>query len=340
MEKWEKWLIGFIIAAVVVVAVAIFLLTAARVEVREGKPAAGSASTMTIAVIPKGTSHVFWQSIHAGARKAGKELGVNILWDGPSTEGERAEQIRIVEDMITRRVDGIVLAPLDDKALVPVIERAKREGIPLTIFDSAARTESYISFVATDNYLGGVKGAETMAKLLGGKGKIAVIKYSPGHASTTKRENGFIETIQKKYPNIKIVAAKYGRTTVSSALSVAEDVLTRNPDLDGIFACNESTSVGTVQALKSHNLAGKVKMVGFDCSPFLQQALREGVVDALVVQNPFKMGYEAVKTIYDFKHGRKVPRRIDTGVTVVTRENIDKPEIQELVNPDIKKWLK
>jgi len=289
-------------------------------------------AALTVAVIPKGTSHVFWQSVHAGAKKAGEEFGIKILWYGPATEGERAEQIRIVEDMITRMVDGIVLAPLDSKALVPVIERAHAAGIPLTIFDSAADTDKYLSFVATDNYLGGVKAAEAMAKILNGKGKVAVVKYSPGHASTTKRENGFMDTIRKKFSGIKIVAEQYGKETVSTALSVAEDILSRNPDLDGIFACNESTAVGTVQALKSHNLAGKVKMVGFDCSPALQEALRSKVLDALVVQNPFKMGYEGVKTIHDAKQGLKVPRRIDTGVTLVTRENIDQPEIQALIN--------
>ncbi|MEW6357862.1 MAG: substrate-binding domain-containing protein [Planctomycetota bacterium] len=295
---------------------------------------------LTIAVIPKGTSHVFWQSVHAGAAKAGKELDVEILWDGPATEGERAEQIRIVEDMITRQVDGIVLAPLDDKSLVPVIERAQKAGIPLTIFDSGAETDQYVSFVATDNYRGGVEGAEAMAKLLNGKGSIAVVKYAPGSASTTQRESGFMETIQKKYPDIKIADAQYAGTTVSKALGVAEDILTKNPSLDGVFACNESTAVGTVQAIKARNLVGKIRMVGFDCSPQLQEALRTKVLDALVVQNPFKMGYEGVKTIVDLKGGKTPPKRIDTGVTVVTRENLDTPEVQALVNPDLDKWLK
>lgn len=295
---------------------------------------------LTIAVIPKGTSHVFWQSVHAGAAKAAKESDVTILWDGPATEGERAEQIRIVEDMITRRVDGIVLAPLDDQSLVPVIEKAQKAGIPLTIFDSGAKTEAYVSFVATDNYLGGVKAAEEMARLLGGKGDVALVKYAPGSASTTERENGFTETISKKSPDVKIRDAQYAQTTVSTALGVVEDMLTKNPNLAGIFACNESTAVGTVQAIRSRGLVGKIKMVGFDCSPQLQAALKEKALDALVVQNPFKMGYEGVKTILDVKAGKTPPRRIDTGVTVVTRDNLDTPEVQELVNPELDKWLK
>ena len=301
-------------------------------KAREKKP--------TVAVIPKGTSHVFWQSVHAGAQKAGKELGVEILWDGPATEGERAEQIRIVEDMITRQVDGIVLAPLDDKALVPVIERAQKAGIPLTIFDSAAATDRYVSFVATNNYQGGVEGAKAMGKLLNGTGAIAVVKYSPGSASTAKRENGFMETIKKEYPEITIADAQYAGTTVSKALGVAEDILTKNPKLDGIFACNESTTVGTVQAVKARGLTSKLRMVGFDCSPQLQEALKTKVLDVLVVQNPFKMGYEGVKTIVDVKNGKTPPKSIDTGVTVVTRDNLDTPAIQALVNPDLDKWLR
>ncbi|NOZ21252.1 MAG: ABC transporter substrate-binding protein [Planctomycetes bacterium] len=323
-----------------IIAAVVLILAVAIGCAQKGGADKPGEKKLTIAVIPKGTSHVFWQSVHAGAAKAGKELAVKILWDGPATEGERAEQIRIVEDMITRQVDGIVLAPLDDKALVPVIERAQREGILLTIFDSAADTDKYVSFVATDNYRGGVEGAEAMAKILGEKGKIAVVKYSAGSASTTKRENGFIDTIKKKYPNIKIADAQFAGTTVSKATDVAEDILTKNPDLDGIFACNESTAVGTVQAIKARKLTGKIKMVGFDCSPQLQEALKTKVLDALVVQNPFKMGYEGVKTLVDLKNGKTPEKRIDTGVTVVTRDNLDTPEIQALVNPDLDKWLK
>jgi len=291
---------------------------------------ARAGKTWRIAVIPKGTSHVFWQSVHAGAAKAGHDLGVEIIWQGPATEGEREAQFKIVEDMISRKVDAIVLAPLDAKALVPAILEADKAGIPVVIIDSAADTDKYVSFVATDNYLGGVKAAETLAKLLDGKGRVILVRYNPGSASTTKREKGFEETLQKQY-----------QTTVATALSVVEDMLSRVQEFEGIFACNESTAVGALRALENHKLAGKVRFVAFDASPTLVQGLKEHKIDALIAQNPFKMGYEGVKAAFEHLTGAQVPKRIDTGVTVITMENLSKPEIQELVDVErVKKWLR
>jgi len=314
-----------------------------------GQPAGGGESiaakkTYTIAVIPKGTSHVFWQFVHAGAAKAEAELSnadakISIKWQGPATEGDFSVQSQIVTDMVSRKVDAIVLAPLDDKALVPAVEAAAKANIPVIIFDSDIQCDKYVSFVATDNLKGGMNAGEALAGLLGGKGKVALVMYAPGSASTTHRENGFREAL-KKYPDIKLVDEQYGLQTVELAKGKVEDMLSKNPDLDGIFACNESTAVGAVQALKSLNKAGKIKMVGFDATPALQTALTEKSLDALVAQHPFKMGYEAVKAAVEHLNGKKVEKRIDTGVYVITRENLAKPEIQEAVSPDIKKYLK
>ncbi len=294
-----------------------------------------------IAVIPKGTTHVFWQSVHAGAAKAAHDLGCRIYWNGPATEGQREAQFKVVEDMIARGVDAIVLAPLDSKALVPAIHRAVKAGIPVVIMDSAAETDEYVSFVATDNYVGGVKAADTLAGLLGGKGRVLLVRYNPGSASTTKRENGFEETLAKKYPGMKIVAAEYGKTTVASALAVVEDMLAKVPEFDGLFACNESTAVGALRALKNHKLAGKVRFVAFDASPTLVDGLKAGEIDALIAQDPFKMGYEATKAAYDRIEGKNVERRIDTGVTVVTRDNLTDPAVAPLLDIEmVRKWLK
>jgi len=284
-----------------------------------------------IAVIPKGTSHIFWKSIRAGAEKAGAEAGVTIFWNGPERESNRQKQIEIVEDFITQRVSGIVLAPIDSKALVPSVEKIHARNIPCVIIDSGIDTDKYVSFVATDNYKGGVIAAKRMGKILAGKGKIIVVKYASGSASTTKRENGFIETIRKEFPGIKIVDTKYGMDTVETALQATEDLLTKNAELDGLFACNESTSVGALRALQSQGRAGKVKMIGFDAGQLLINGLREGAVDSLVVQNPYKMGYEGVKIMLDKLNGKKVPRHIDTGVTLVTKENMQSPRIQALL---------
>ena len=284
-----------------------------------------------IAVIPKGTSHIFWQSIKAGAEKAGQETDAKIIWIGPERESAREKQIQIIDDFIVQKVSGVVLAPIDNKALVPSVERLFAKKIPCVIIDSAVDTDKLASFVATDNYKGGVIAAKRIGKILNGKGKIIVVKYAPGSASTTKRENGFIDTIQKEFPQIEIVDSKYGMDTVETSLQAAEDLLTKNAELDGLFACNESTSVGALRALQSQGRAGKIKMVGFDSGQLLIEGLKAGLVDSLVVQNPYKMGYQGVKTLIDHLDGREVPRRIDTGVTLVTKENLQTPEIKALL---------
>jgi ribose transport system substrate-binding protein len=220
--------------------------------------------------------------------------------------------------------------------LVGVIEKAKREKIPLTIFDSAANTESYVSFVATDNYAGGQMAARRMGELLKGKGKVAVIALTPGSASTTERERGFQETVAASFPGLKIAAMQYGMSDRARSLAVTEDILSAHPDLDAIFASNESSTVGAAQALKSRGLAGKVKLVGFDSSTNLVEDLKSGVIDSLVVQNPYRMGYEGVKTIVDYLAGRVPQKRIDSGALLVTRENLQKPEVQKLLNPELK----
>ncbi|HKC64213.1 MAG TPA: substrate-binding domain-containing protein [Pyrinomonadaceae bacterium] len=290
-----------------------------------------SGGKRTIAVIPKGVSHFFWQSVHAGAESAAKELGVEITWNGPAQETDYTGQSNIVEDAINRRVDGIVLAPTHKDALIPVVERAAREGIPVTIMDSGIGTDKYVSYVATDNRQGGAVAAERLGEKLGGKGKIAILGVKAGSVSTDEREQGFQDTIKQKYPGIEIVAFQYGESDRAKSLDRATDILTAHPDLNGFFASNESSTVGAVQAIKQKGLAGKVILVGFDSSPNLIDDLKAGAIDSLVLQNPFKMGYEAVKSMVTKLNGQEPPKRIDTGVKLLTKENIDTPEMQQLI---------
>ncbi len=285
----------------------------------------------TIAVIPKGTTHVYWQSVKAGAEAAGREFGCNIQWLGPEREGDRERQIQIIEDVIVQKVDGVVLAPLDRESIAPSVDKLASVKIPCAIVDSAVASDNYVTFAATDNYLGGVLAARRMGQILNGKGNVLVMKYAPGSASTTDRENGFIETMQKEFPGIKIADTKYGPLTVETALQAAEDILTRNADVQGFFACNESTAVGTLQALQSQKRS-EIKMVGFDASTALLDGLQAGQIDALVVQNPYKMGYEGVKAVMMSIQGKPVEKKIDTGVTLVTKDALGKPEIKALLN--------
>jgi ribose transport system substrate-binding protein len=284
-----------------------------------------------IAVIPKGTTFTFWQSVYAGARAAGEEFGYQIYFNGPERETDRERQIQIIEDFVVQKVDGIVLAPLDRKALVPSVLKLARLKIPCVIIDSDIETDQYITFAATVNYQGGVLAARRMGETLGGKGRIVVLKYTQGSGSTTDRENGFIETIQKEFPGIQIVDTRYALDTVETALQATEDLLTRNGDLQGLFAPNISSSVGALRALLSQKRT-EVKMVGFDAEKALVEAVRAGQIDALIVQNPYRMGYEGVKAVVDSLRGKAVPRRIDTGVKVITQANMNDPGVKELLN--------
>ncbi len=284
-----------------------------------------------IAVIPKGVSHFFWKSIEAGALAAGRDFGVEIRWKGPAQETDYTGQINIVEDAINSRVDGIVLAPSHGDSLVPVVLRAQKEGILVTIFDSGISTDQYLAYVATDNRQGGVVGAERLAEKLGGKGDVAILGVKKGSVSTDQREGGFQDTLKEKFPEMRVVQFLYGEADRAKSLDKATDILTAHPDLKGIFASNESSSVGAVQAIKQKGLVGKVVLVGFDSSPNLIDDLRAGSLDSLVLQNPYKMGYEGVRTIVDKLNGRDPVRLQDTGVKLLTKENLDTPEMQQLI---------
>jgi ribose transport system substrate-binding protein len=305
----------------------------------------------SIAVIPKGTTHVFWKSIHAGAVKAEQELkaaglDVEVIWKGPLKEDDRESQIRVVEDFVTRGVSGIVLAPLDDMALRVPVKNAVDYGIPVVIIDSGLISEDYTSFVATDNYIGGKKGGQRLAEILGGKGKVIMLRYQEGSASTMKREQGFLDVLKENYPEIEVVSSnQYGGATTESAYTASESLLSplRKPDgsltIDGIFCPNESTTFGMLRALEGSGLAGKVKYVGFDSSDRLVLALRKGYIHGLVLQDPINMGYLGVKTMVAHLRGEQVQKRIDTGSEVATPENMDEPKMKNLLEPDFKKWL-
>jgi ribose transport system substrate-binding protein len=293
-----------------------------------------------IAVIPKGTTHEFWKSIHAGALKAARERGAEIIWKGPVKEDDRDEQIKVVENFISQGVDGIVLAPLDDQALVPVLNDAKARNIPVVIFDSGVKWNDYVSFVATDNTKAGALGAERLGSLLGGKGDVILLRYAEGSASTMERESGFLTTLNQKYPAIRVVSSnQYGGATTETAYAASENLLSTFKNVQGIFAPNESTTFGMLLALDAAGRTGKLKFVGFDASAKLVEALGQGKLDGLVLQNPMHMGELAVDTLLDSLAGKAVQKRIDTGEYMVTRENMSQPDMKALLSPDLSKYL-
>ncbi len=293
------------------------------------------SDTVRIGVVPKAVAHEFWLAVHAGAAEAARDAGVVIEWQGPSAETEFSRQIEIVDAMINSRVDGIVLAPTEATALVGVVERARREGIPVTIFDSGINTDQFVSFVASNNREAGSTAARTLGELLEGEGKIVVVKNVAGSASTMEREAGFEETLARDYPAIRIVDFKYCQSDRSIALQVSENMLTANPDLDGIFASAEPGTVGAATALRNRGMVEQVKLVGFDWTYTLERDFREGVISALVVQDPFQIGRTAVQSVLTALRGDTPPKRIDTPTHVVTLENIDDPEIVAVLRIDL-----
>ncbi|MBT3345338.1 MAG: substrate-binding domain-containing protein [Gemmatimonadetes bacterium] len=293
----------------------------------------------TIVVIPKGTTHEFWKSIHAGALRAARDLDVDIIWKGPLKEDDREAQIAVVEDFISRGVSGIVLAPLDDAALRVPVMNATRSGIPVIIIDSGLQSDDYISFVATDNYQGGRMAGAEMARRLEERGRLIVLRYQEGSASTMKREQGFLDAIGE-YPDIVVISSnQHGGATTESAYQASENLLAPLQDgegrltIDGIFCPNESTTFGMLRALQDRKLNGQVRFVGFDSSPKLVEGLAAGDLDALVLQNPAAMGEIGVRTMVAHLNGEPIERRIDTGVSLVTRDNMTDPEIAALLEP-------
>ncbi len=276
---------------------------------------------LTIAVIPKGTSHEFWKSIHAGAIKAAKELSstgseVEVIWKGPLRE--------------------------DDRALARPVEEAKSAGVPAVIIDSALQSNSIVSFVATDNRKGGVLAADRLGELLGGKGKVILLRYAEGSASTTDREEGFLSEMKQKYPGIELISTdQYAGATRDTAKRSSENLLNRfGDDVQGIFTPNESSTAGMLSALQDIGKAGKLMFVGFDTSQMFIDAMRAKQLHGIVVQNPFNMGYLGVRTMVESLQGKTVEKRIDTGVNMITLDNLDTPESQALLHPPLDQYLK
>ena len=292
-----------------------------------------------VGVVPKGANHIFWQTVHAGAIKAAQEFGFEIEWNAPALEIDSSRQIEIVESMVNRRLAGIVLAPVDRKALVGVVERASREGVPVAIFDSGIDTDKRITYVATNNLESGRMAARRLGQILGGHGKVGVIGFMTGSASTMEREEGFLDETRKLFPKIEVVGVQFGMADRAKAMAITENLLTAHPDLAGLYADNESSLAGAVQALKSR-AARQVKLVGMDASDQLVADVRAGWIDSLVLQNPFRMGYESTRAIGLKLAGQAVPELVDSGVALVLREQLDTPEAKPFLFPDIQKYLK
>ncbi len=301
---------------------------------------AGENDRLVIAVIPKSTGGEFWETVEAGARKAAEDLDVEIKWEGTLTETEIAEQNKIIENMINLGVDGMALAPLNQVATRRPVQNVVDAGIPVVIFDSAVDGDAHVSFVATHNKRGGSLGGEHLVKLLGNKkGPVMLMRFVQGTGSCEARAKGFIETLTAA--GLKIAADPYPEDgTVAGCIRTASNTLEGfvkdgKLDIDGIFACNDRSTLGVLAALEDLRKSGvqvNTKFVGFDFNPKLIDSLQNGKIDALVSQNPEKMGYLAVETIVAHLRDEKIEPFTDTGVELVTKDRLKtEPEIRKLV---------
>jgi ribose transport system substrate-binding protein len=305
------------------------------------------ADDYQIAVIPMGTTHEYWKSIEAGAMKAKLELAaagtpVTIIWKGPLREDDREQQIQVVENFVGRKVSAIVLAPLDCRALRAPVEDAVKAGIPVVIVDSPLLSDAPISTISTDNFKGGELGGRRLGDLLGGKGRVVMLRCQAGSASSDAREAGFLAVMKAEFPGIELLSTdQYGGVTTETAFRAAQNLFNRfGAKMDGIFASNESTANGVLLALREAGLAGKVRFVAFDVNDHLVAALIKGDVHGLVAQDPVKMGYLGVLTAVAALRHEKVAASVDTGVLIVTKENMDEPAVAALLHPPLAQYLK
>jgi ribose transport system substrate-binding protein len=287
----------------------------------------------TLAVIPKANADLFFLTVRAGAERAASDLDVAMTWNGPDHETEYSRQIQIVDATIARGVDGIAISATDDTALAGPLERAIRAGIPVTLFDSAAKIENYVSLIATDNYGAGCTAARSLAGLLPPTSTVAMLMQKPGGRSTELREHGFEETMAKEFPGVTIVARQYGLGDRAKSVAIAENILTAHPKVGGMFASSEACSLGAIRAIRSRGLGGKIRLVTFDVSDIHIEALRDGTTDVMMVQDAFRIGYEAVKSLTDKLAMRGTARVLDIPARVVVRGDLGKAEVEALLRP-------
>ncbi len=304
-----------------------------------GAPA--RAQEPKIPIIVKDTTSFYWQIVLAGARKAGQDLHVNVPELGAQSESDINGQISILENAVAEKPAAIVISPTQFAALGKPIDTAAK-SVKIIGIDSGADSKAFTSFLTTDNVQGGRAAADALAAGIasknGGKvaGDVALITSLPGVGSLDQRAKGFKEEMAAKYPGLKLVADKVADGQATTALNIMTDLITANPDLKGVFASNLIMAQGAGQAIAENKLQDKIALVGFDNDDKLVKFLSDGVIYALIVQDPYRMGYDGIKTALEASQGKSVPAFVDTGVNTITKANMDSPRSQQLLNPKVK----
>ena len=294
-----------------------------------------SGGTIRLAVIPKSVGLDYWEKVHRGALcAASQQRGVDVVWNGVTDETDVAGQIDLLQNYIGQGVNGLVYAATDSTALTDVSNTATSAGIKVLNIDSGTDPQpKNVPLLETNNIKGARLAADALSRAVGGKGgKVAIVAFHAGSQTNDQRVQGFTQGL-KRHKNLKLVETQYGENDYNQSLTVTQNVLTAHPDLVGIFAANESSDVGAVEALRIANKIGKVKVVGWDTSPDEVEGVRDGSTSALISQDPFRMGYDGVKAAVADIRAHKTPRNEDTGVVVVTRKNLDDPKVRRFVTP-------
>lgn len=301
---------------------------------------AHAQSEPVIPVIVKDTTSFYWQIVLAGARKAGQDLKVKVPELGAQSESDITGQISILENAVSQKPAAIVIAPTQFAGLGKPIDAAAKQ-VKIIGIDSAADSKAFTSFLTTDNVKGGQVGADGLAAAIAAKygkpeGEVALITSLPGVGSLDQRAQGFKSELAAKYPGLKLVADKVADGQATTALNIMTDLITANPNLRGVFASNLIMAQGAGQAIAENKAQDKIKVIGFDNDDKLVKFLSDGVIAGLVVQDPYRMGYDGVKTALAASKGESVPANVDTGVNLITKENMTSARSQELLNPKVK----
>nr|BBH93173.1 ABC transporter substrate-binding protein [Thermogemmatispora argillosa] len=293
-----------------------------------------ASGPLKIAVIPKAIGFDFWEQVHKGAEcAASKQQQVSVIWNGVTAETDVTGQIDLLTNYITQHVNGLIYAATDARALYQVTQQALKANIPVVNIDSGTYPQpANVPLFATDNVASARKAADLLAQQLNGHGKVALIEFQPGSATNDQRVQGFKQELAK-YPGIQLVADQSSRSDYNQALSVAEDILTAHPDLNGIFAANEPSVLGAAEAVRRIGKAGQITIIGWDAAPDEVKGVQQGTISALIVQNPFRMGYDSVNAMVRILRQHATVHSEDTGVTILTKANLNDPKVQAVLNP-------
>jgi ribose transport system substrate-binding protein len=291
----------------------------------------GEGDGTYIAIVSKGFQHQFWQAVKQGADQAAEEFGVEITFEGPESESQVDKQIEMLQAALDKKPDAIGFAALDSQAAAPLLEQAKADNIPVIAFDSGVDSDIPLTTASTDNYAAAALAAEKMAELIGGKGKVALVVHDQTSVTGVERRDGFVDTIEEKYPDIEIVDIQYGGGDHLKSTDLAKAIMQAHPDLAGIYGSNEGSAIGVINAVKEMGKEGELVVIGFDSGKAQIDAIKDGTMAGAITQNPIGIGYETVKAAVEALEGKELPETIDTGFYWYDKNNIDDEDIRAVL---------